>query len=53
MMITFKSERNAFNYRIVGVALHEGRVLLHKGEDEDFWTLPGAVPSLESLLPRP
>ncbi|HKP52277.1 MAG TPA: NUDIX domain-containing protein [Chloroflexia bacterium] len=40
-MITFKSERSAFNYRIVGVALHEGRVLLHKGESEDFWTLPG------------
>jgi ADP-ribose pyrophosphatase YjhB (NUDIX family) len=41
MMIIFRSEHSAFNYRIVGVALHEGRVLLHKGESEDFWTLPG------------
>jgi ADP-ribose pyrophosphatase YjhB (NUDIX family) len=30
-----------FNYRTVGVLLHEGRVLLHRGETEDFWSLPG------------
>jgi ADP-ribose pyrophosphatase YjhB (NUDIX family) len=40
-MITLKRGTQAFNYRIVGAALHEGRVLLHRGESEDFWTLPG------------
>ena len=40
-MITFRRDGSAFNYRIVGVALNEGRVLLHRAEGEDFWTLPG------------
>jgi ADP-ribose pyrophosphatase YjhB (NUDIX family) len=40
-MITLRQGTQAFNYRIVGAVLHEGRVLLHRGESEDFWTLPG------------
>ncbi len=40
-MITLAQGNYSFNYRIVGVALHEGYVLLHRGEREDFWTLPG------------
>ncbi|MBC8170080.1 MAG: NUDIX hydrolase [Anaerolineae bacterium] len=27
--------------RVAGIALHEGQVLLHRAEMEDFWTLPG------------
>ena len=30
-----------FNYRVVGIVIHNGRVLAHRGEDEGFWTLPG------------
>jgi ADP-ribose pyrophosphatase YjhB (NUDIX family) len=30
-----------FNYRVVGIVIHDGRVLAHRGEDEAFWTLPG------------
>jgi ADP-ribose pyrophosphatase YjhB (NUDIX family) len=41
MVISFDNENNRFNYRVVGIAIHENSVLLHQGEDEDFWTLPG------------
>jgi ADP-ribose pyrophosphatase YjhB (NUDIX family) len=30
-----------FHYRVAGVALHEGRVLLQRTEIDDFWSLPG------------
>ncbi len=40
-MICFDSGKNRFNYRIVGVAIHENRVLLHQAEGETFWTFPG------------
>ncbi len=40
-MITFEAEQGRFNYRVVGIALHGDRVLLHQAEGEDFWTLPG------------
>ena len=40
-MITFDEGNLRFNYRVVGIAINNGRVLLHKAEDEDFWTLPG------------
>lgn len=30
-----------FNYRVVGVAIHDGAVLLHRANQETFWTLPG------------
>jgi ADP-ribose pyrophosphatase YjhB (NUDIX family) len=41
MMIRFDEGGQRFNYRIVGVAVHEQTVLLHQAEDEDFWTFPG------------
>ena len=40
-MIRFDQGNRRFNYRIVGVAIHDGRVLLHRAEGEPFWTLPG------------
>jgi ADP-ribose pyrophosphatase YjhB (NUDIX family) len=30
-----------FGYRVCGVALHEGHVLLHRAEHDDFWSMPG------------
>jgi len=41
LVITFDSASARFNYRVVGIALHAGRVLLHCAETDDFWTLPG------------
>ena len=40
-MIRLESGNDCFNYRVVGVAIHENRVFLHQGEGEDFWTFPG------------
>lgn len=41
MMIRFEKGDDCFNYRVVGIAVHEHSVLLHQGEGEDFWTFPG------------
>jgi len=40
-MIRFDQGNNRFNYRVVGVAVHEDFVLLHRAEGDDFWTFPG------------
>jgi ADP-ribose pyrophosphatase YjhB (NUDIX family) len=40
-MIRFENENNCFNYRVAGVAIHDDSVLLHRGEDDEFWVLPG------------
>ena len=40
-MITFEKGNNSFNYRIVGVAVHENHVLLHRAHVDNFWTFPG------------
>ncbi|MFW9878456.1 MAG: NUDIX hydrolase [Candidatus Thorarchaeota archaeon] len=40
-MITFEKENNIFTYRIVGVAIHNKRVLVHRSIIDDFWSLPG------------
>ena len=40
-MITFETPQGQFNYRVAGVAIVDGHVLLHQAAGEDFWTLPG------------
>ena len=40
-MISVLINEKRFNYRIAAVILYEGRVLAHRGEQEDFWSLPG------------
>jgi len=40
-MITFETSQGQFNYRVAGVAIVDGRVLLHQAAGDDFWTLPG------------
>lgn len=43
-----------FVFRIVGVLLYDNHVLLHRAEQDDFWSLPGGraellEPSRETL----
>ena len=49
-------QESRFHYRVAGVAIHEGRVLLHRSEIDDFWSLPGGRPrpleSAEAALRR-
>ena len=40
-MIVIPSNAGLFNYRIAGVAIHNGRLLLHKSPNDDYWALPG------------
>lgn len=40
-MLNFKHTKGRFNYRTVGVITLGERLLVHRAEDEDFWTLPG------------
>lgn len=40
-MITFDKDNLRFNYRIAGVVIDNGRVLLEKAEGWDLWSLPG------------
>ena len=40
-MIQFEQHGRRFNYRVAGVAIHDGMVLLHRAASEPFWTLPG------------
>ena len=43
-MITFETPQGQFNYRVAGVAIVDGHVLLHQAAGDDFWTLPGGRP---------
>jgi 8-oxo-dGTP pyrophosphatase MutT (NUDIX family) len=40
-MITFERDDCRFNYRVAGIALHNGAVLVHRAENDPFWCLPG------------
>ncbi len=40
-MISFGTDGVRFNYRVAGVVISRGRVLLHRAEHDDFWALPG------------
>ena len=43
-MLSYDTAAGRFNYRVAGVAIKAGRVLLHQREGDDFWTLPGGRP---------
>jgi 8-oxo-dGTP pyrophosphatase MutT (NUDIX family) len=30
-----------YNFRVAGIAIQNGKLLLHKTEDDNFWSLPG------------
>lgn len=40
-MISLRIDGALFNYRVAGVAILDGKVLLHKTPSDNFWTLPG------------
>ena len=40
-MIVIDKEQQRFNYRIAGVAIQNGSVLVHQAEGDGFWILPG------------
>lgn len=40
-MITFETGAGRFTYRVAGIAIKDGHVLIHKAPTDDFWALPG------------
>lgn len=40
-MIVVDKDRQRFIYRIAGLAIQDGFVLVHQGEGDDHWSLPG------------
>ncbi|MCF2486929.1 NUDIX hydrolase [Dyadobacter sp. CY347] len=45
-MISLAIDGALFNYRVAGVAIVDGKVLLHKTPADKFWSLPGGRASL-------
>lgn len=45
-MISLAIDGALFNYRVAGVAILDGKVLLHKTPADKFWSLPGGRASL-------
>ncbi len=39
--ILFKTEDGIFSYRIAGICIHNGKVLLHKAKNDDGYAFPG------------
>jgi 8-oxo-dGTP pyrophosphatase MutT (NUDIX family) len=45
-MVAFDKENVRFNYRVAGVAIHNGRILLDRNTSNSYWVLPGGHPEL-------
>jgi 8-oxo-dGTP pyrophosphatase MutT (NUDIX family) len=45
-MVAFDKANVRFNYRVAGVAIHEGRILLDRNTSNTYWVLPGGHPEL-------
>lgn len=41
MDVVFKTEKAIFNYRVAGIWIENGHVLLHRDVNETNWSLPG------------
>ncbi len=40
-MISFGKDGKRFKYRVAGLCVHDGYVLLTKADQDDYWILPG------------
>jgi ADP-ribose pyrophosphatase YjhB (NUDIX family) len=40
-MITFNNDNVKFTFRVAGIAIENGMVLLHRNTLENFWAMPG------------
>ncbi|MFZ5353654.1 MAG: NUDIX hydrolase [Bacillota bacterium] len=48
-MIDYKNGNKRFCFRAAGIAFYNGGVLLHRAENDEFWTLPGGRVELMEL----
>lgn len=45
-MVAFGKDQAHFNYRVAGVAIHDGHVLLDRNSRNTYWVLPGGHPEM-------
>lgn len=45
-MVAFNTPEGLFNFRVAGVAIHNGHVLLDRNTRNHYWVLPGGHPDL-------
>lgn len=45
-MATYDKEEAHFNYRVAGVAIHDGHILLDRNSRNSYWVLPGGHPEM-------
>ena len=45
-MVAFDKDMAHFNYRVAGVAIHNGRILLDRNTRNNYWVLPGGHPEM-------
>ncbi len=45
-MVEFDQGLGRFNYRVAGVAIHNGKVLLDRNTRNNYWVLPGGHPEM-------
>ncbi len=45
-MVAFDKDQAHFNYRVAGVAVHNGRILLDSNSRNNYWVLPGGHPEM-------
>ncbi len=45
-MVAFDKDQAHFNYRVAGVAIHNGRILLDRNSRNNYWVLPGGHPEI-------
>lgn len=41
MDVLFKTDKSTFLFRVAGILIKDGYILLHKDINDDFWSLPG------------
>lgn len=45
-MVAFDKDKARFNFRVAGVAIHNGRILLDRNSRNEYWVLPGGHPEM-------
>lgn len=51
MDVVFHTEQAVFNYRVAGVWIQDGRVLLHRASNDKIWSLPGGRVEMNESSP--
>lgn len=45
-MVAFDKDKARFNFRVAGVAIHNGHILLDRNSRNSYWVLPGGHPEM-------